>query len=123
MIKGLIEGDPSVLKDRKRESALNWLDQLLDADLEALKEKRAFLQAQSAEISGKLSNLPVREEKEELDRALESAQGQLTYVQDEITRSKKHIVALEGELEQTKHQLQTALEELAGSEIEVSFSF
>jgi predicted nucleic acid-binding Zn-ribbon protein len=123
VIKGLIEGDPAVLKDRKRESALNWLDQLLVADLATLKEKRAFLQAQTAEVSGKLSDLPIRNEKEELDRALESAQGQLTQLQDEIARSKKHIISLEEELEKNKQRLQTTLEGLSGSEIEVAFTF
>ena len=123
VIKDLIEGDPSVLKDRKRESALNWLDHLLDADLATLKEKRAFLQAQIAEVTGKLSDLPIRKEKEELDRALKSAQGQLTQLQDDIARSKKHIISLEEDLTQTKHHLQAALEELAGSEIEVAFTF
>jgi hypothetical protein len=122
-IKAIIEEDPSVLKDRKRESALNWLDQLLDADLATLKEKRAFLQAQTAEVSGKLSDLPIRNEKEELDRALDSAQGQLTQLQDEIARSKKHIVSLGEELEKTKQRLVAALEKLAGKSIEVTFTF
>ncbi len=122
-IKAIIEENPSVLKDRKRESALNWIDQLLDADLASIREKRAVLQAHMAEVNGKLSDLTIRTEKEELERALDSAQGQLTQLQDEIARSKKHIVSLGEELEKTKQRLVAALEKLAGKSIEVTFTF
>jgi predicted nucleic acid-binding Zn-ribbon protein len=122
-IKAIIDEDPSVLKDRKRESALNWIDQLLNSDLTSIKENRAVLQAHMAEVNGKLSDLTIRNEKEELERALDSVQGQLTQLQDEIARSKKHIVSLEEELKKTKQRLVAALEELAGKSIEVTFTF
>jgi len=122
-IQKVIEGDPAVLKDRKRETALNWIEQLLQADLASITEKRERLQLQITEITSKLSDLTVLREKEELEHSLEFAQGQRAQLQDGIARSKKHIVSLDEELREKKQRLVKALEELAGNEIEVTFDF
>ncbi len=122
-IKAIVEGDPSVLKDRKRESALNWIDQLLNSNLTSIKEKRAVLQAHMARVNGKLSDLTIPKEKEDIERLRDSAQGQLTQLQDGIARSKKHIVSLEEEVKETKRRLLEALEGVNGKSIELTFNF
>lgn len=122
-IQQVIEGDPAVLKDRKRETALNWIEQLLQADLASISGKRKRLQAEIKETKSKLSALTIRQEKEELEHSIESAQGQRTQLQDEMARAQKHIVSLDEELREKKQRLVKALEELAGSELEVTFTF
>ncbi|MBN1762437.1 MAG: hypothetical protein JW878_05095 [Methanomicrobia archaeon] len=122
-IQKVIEGDPAVLKDRKRETALNWIEQLLQADLASIKGKRERLQAQITETTSKLSDSTILQEKEELEHSIESAQGQRTQLREEIARAKKHIVSLDEELREKKQRLIKALEELAGNEIDVTFTF
>ena len=123
IIREVIESDPAVLKDRKRETALNWIEQLLQADLASISEKRERLQAEIKEKQSKLSDLTIRQEKEELEHSIESAQGQRTQLQEELARAKKHIVSLDEELGTQKQRLVKALEELAGSELDVTFTF
>ena len=122
-IKGVIEDDPAVLKDRKRETALNWIDQLLQADLASITAKRERLQAEIKEAKSKLSDLTILREKEELTQSLEAAQGELAQSHDEIARVKKHILSLDEELGKQKQRLVKALEEFAGNEIDVTFTF
>jgi len=122
-IQKVIEGDPAVLKDRKRETALNWIEQLLQADLASITGKRERLQLQITETTSTLSDLAILQEKEELEHSLEAAQGQRAHLREEIARSKKHIVSLDEELREQKQRLVKALEELAGNEIEVTFEF
>ena len=122
-IQKVIKGDPAVLKDRKRETALNWIEQLLQADLASITGKRERLQAQIKETKSKLAALTIRQEKEELEHSIESARGQCTQLREEIARAQKHIVSLDEELSEKKQRLAKALEELAGNEIEVTFTF
>jgi hypothetical protein len=122
-IKNIIEGDPAILKDRKRDAALKWIDQLLNADLALIKEKRERLQARIAEITGKLSDLPILKDKEEIEQSIVSAKGQLTQLQEGIARSKRHIVSLDEELTEKEQLLVVALEEIAGKKIDVTFDF
>jgi chromosome segregation ATPase len=122
-IQKVIGSDPAVLKDRKRETALNWIEQLLQADLASITEKRERLQLQITETTSTLSDSTVLQAKEELEQSLESAQGQLVHLREELARSKKHIVSLDEELREKKQRLVKALEELAGNEIAVTFDF
>ena len=118
-IKGLIEDDPTVLKDRKRESALSWLDKLLKADLDSIAEKRRRILSQIAEVEASCVNAAIRHEKEERARALSSAQEELAQAQEERERAKKRIAMLEADLVKTKQFLDAILTELAGKEIEL----
>jgi chromosome segregation ATPase len=122
-IKNIIEGDPAILKDRKRDTALKWIDQLLNADLALIKEKRERLQARIAEIKVELSDLPILKDKEEIEQSIVSAKGQLTQLQEGIARSKRHIVSLDEELTEKERLLVVALEEIAGKKIDVTFDF
>ncbi|MBK5190200.1 MAG: hypothetical protein JJE19_01695 [Methanosarcinales archaeon] len=120
-IRNIIEGDPSVLKDRKRDTTLNWIDNLLNADLSSIKGKRDRLQARIAEIKGKLLDMKILKDKEEIKQSVVSAKGQLTQVQEGITRSKRHIVSLEEGQREKERLLVEALEEIAGKKIDVTF--
>lgn len=122
-IKNIIEGDPAILKDRKRDTTLKWIDQLLNADLALIKEKRERLQARIAEIKVELSDLPILKDKEEIEQSIVSAEGQLTQLQEGIARSKRHIVSLDEELTEKERLLVEALEEIAGKKIDVAFDF
>ncbi|MGC9443621.1 MAG: hypothetical protein ACP5E9_01605 [Candidatus Methanospirareceae archaeon] len=117
-IKGLIEDDPTVLKDRKRETALSWLDKLLKADLVSIAEKRRRILSQIAEVEASCTNAAIRHEKEERERALSSAQEQLTQAAGERDRATKRIAMLEADLVKTKQSLDATLTELANKEIE-----
>jgi len=118
-IKGLIEGDPTVLKDRKRENALNWLDKLLEADLVSIAEKRRRLKSQLAEVEASCANAAIRLEKEARERALSAAQEHLTQAQEERERAAKRIASLDADLANKKQFLGAALAALAGKEIEL----
>ncbi len=120
-IRNVIEGDPSVLKDRKRDTTLKWIDNLLNADLSSIKGKRERLQARIAEIKGKLLDMKILKDKEEIEQSVVSAKGQLTQLQEGITRSKRHIVSLEEELREKEQLLVEALEGIAGKKIDVTF--
>lgn len=120
-IRNIIEGDPSVLKDRKRDTTLNWIDNLLNADLSSIRGKRDRLQARIAEIKGKLLDMKILKDKEEIKQSVVSAKGQLTQVQEGITRSKRHIVSLEEGQREKERLLVEALEEIAGKKIDVTF--
>ena len=123
-IRNIIEGDPSVLKDRKRETTLKWIDHLLNADLSSIKGKRERLQARIAEIQDQLSDMKILKDKEEIEQSVVSAKGQLTQLQEGITRSKRHIVSLEEALREKEQLLVEALEGIAGKKkIDVKFEF
>jgi predicted nucleic acid-binding Zn-ribbon protein len=122
-IRNIIEGDPPILKDRKRDTTLKWIDRLLNADLSSISGKRNRLQARIAEIKGKLSNTKILKDKEEIEQSIVSTKGQLTQLQEEITRSKRHIVSLEEELTKKERLLVKALEGIAGKNIDVTFDF
>jgi chromosome segregation ATPase len=118
-IKGLIAGDPTVLKDRKRETALNWLDKLLEADLVSIAEKRRSLESQISEVEASCANAAIRQAKEVRERALVAAQEHLTQAQEERERAEKRIASLDADLANKKQFLGAALAELAGKEIEL----
>jgi predicted nucleic acid-binding Zn-ribbon protein len=118
-IKGLIEDDPTVLKDRKRENALSWLNKLLKADLESIAEKRRSLVSQILDVDASCANAAIRQEKEVRERALLVAQEQLTQAQEERERATKRIASLEADLVKAKQFLGAVLTELAGKEIEL----
>jgi hypothetical protein len=120
-IRNIIERDPAILKDRKRDTTLKWIDHLLNADFASMKGKRERLQARIAEIKGKLSDLPILKDKEEIEQSIVSAEGQLTQLQEGIARSKRHIVSWEEELTEKKRLLVAALEGIAGKKIDVTF--
>jgi hypothetical protein len=120
-IRNIIERDPAILKDRKRDTTLKWIDHLLNADFASMKGKRERLQARIAEIKGKLSDLPILKDKEEIEQSIVSAEGQLTQLQEGIARSKRHIVSREEELTEKKRLLVAALEGIAGKKIDVTF--
>ncbi|MBA5942087.1 MAG: hypothetical protein H0M93_01980 [Methanophagales archaeon] len=120
-IKAVIEANPAILKDRKRETALKWLDHLLNLGLSSIREKCRELHVQIEEINGELSGLTVLKDKEEIERRLLSAQRQQVQLQERIARSKRHIVSIEGQLRENEQVLSAALEELTGKEIEVRF--
>ncbi|MHC1623011.1 MAG: zinc ribbon domain-containing protein [Candidatus Methanospirareceae archaeon] len=120
-IRNIIGRDPAILKDRKRETTLKWIDHLLNADLSSIRGKRERLQARIAEIKGKLSDLPILKDKEEIEQSIVSAEGQLTQLQEGIARSKRHIVSLEEELREKERLLVAALEGIAGKKIDVTF--
>jgi len=120
-INNIIEGDPSVLKDRKRDTTLKWIDNLLNADLSSIRGKRERLQARIAEIKGTLSDMKILNDKEEITQSIVSTKGQLTQAQEGITRSKRHIVSLEDALGEKERLLVEALEGIAGKKIDVTF--
>ena len=122
-IKGIIEGDASILKDRKRDSTLKWIDHLLNAELATIKGKRDLLQSGIKERKCKLADMTILENKAAIEQSIASAKGQLTRLEEGIDRSKRRIVTLEEELIAKKRLLLDALEEIAGKKIDVDFEF
>jgi len=122
-IKKVIEGEASILKDRKRDSTLKWIDHLLNAELATIKGKRDLLQSRIKERKGKLADMTILENKAEIEQSIASAKGELTRLEEGIDRSKRRIVTLEEELIAKKRLLLDALEEIAGKKIDVEFEF
>jgi hypothetical protein len=122
-IRNTIEGDPAILKDRKRDKTLKWIDYIVNADLPHLKAERDRLQSRIEEINGMLLDLTILNDRTEIEQSIVSAKGQLTQVQEEMARSKRHIVSLEQELTEQEKLLSGALEGIAGKKIEVTFNF
>jgi hypothetical protein len=122
-IKKIIDSDTAILKDRKRDSTLKWLDHLLNADLATVKGKRELFQSRIKETKGKLADMTILENKEAIEQAIASAKGQLPRLEEGIDRSKRRIVTQEEELIAKKQLLLDALEEIAGKKIDVEFDF
>jgi predicted nucleic acid-binding Zn-ribbon protein len=120
-IKNIIEGDPSILKERKRDKTLTWIDHLLNSELPAIKGKRELLQSRIEEVKGKLSDLTILKDRKETEQSIVSAKAQLTRLQEGIDRTKKHIVSLEEELTEKERFLLEVLEGIAGKKIDVKF--
>ena len=120
-IRNVIEGDVSILKERKRDTALKWIDHLLNSELSLIKEKHDELQSRIEEVKGKISNMSILKEKEEVERSIISAKGQLARLQEEIERTKKHVGSLKEELREKEVFLSEVLEEIAGKKIDVEF--
>ena len=122
-IRTTIEEAPFILKDRKRDQTLKWIDYLVNADLPHLKGERDRLQSRIEEIKGRLSDLTILKDRTEIEQSIVSAKGQLTQLQEEMARSKRHIVSLEEELTEKEKLLLAALEGIAGKKIDVKFNF
>jgi len=120
-IKNVIEGDASILKDRKRDRTLKWIDHLLKSELSSIKGKHDGLQSRIEETKGKLSELTILKDRKQIEQSIGSAKGQLTRLQGEIDRAKRRIVSLEGELGKKGQLLLGALEGIAGKKIDVEF--
>jgi len=120
-IKKILDGDASILKDRKRDTTLKWLDHLLNAELATIKGKRDMLQSRIKETKGKLADMTILENKVAIERSIASTRGQLTRLEEGIDRSKRRIVTLEEELIEKKRLLLDTLEEIAGKKIDVEF--
>jgi hypothetical protein len=120
-IRNVIEGDVSILKERKRDTTLKWIDHLLNSELSLIKEKHDELQSRIEEVKGKLSNMSILKEKEEVERSIISAKGQLARLQGEIERTKKHVGSLREELKEKEVFLSEVLEEIAAKKIDVEF--
>jgi len=123
IIKNIIEGEASILKDRKRDSTLKWIDHLLNADLSSIKGKKDLLQSRIEESKGKLADMTILENKAEIEQSIVSANDKLTRLEEGIERSKRRIATQEEELMEKKRLLLDALEEIAGKKIEVEFEF
>jgi hypothetical protein len=68
-----------------------------------------------------ISDMTILKDKEETEESIVSVNRQLTRLQEEKARSKRHIVSLEAELTEKQRLLLEALERIAGKEIEVKF--
>ena len=120
-IANIIEGDASILKDRKRDGTLKWIDHLLNSELASIKGKHELLQSRIEESKGKLLELTILKDRKEIEQSIVSAKGQLTRLQETIDRAKRHIVSLEGELRGKEQLLLGALEGIADKKIDVEF--
>ncbi len=119
-IKDVIEGDSSILKERKRDKTLKWIDRLLNGELATIKEKREGLQSRIVHIKGELSEMTIQKERKKVEQSIASARGQLTRLREGVERSKRHVVSLEEELEAKARSLPDTLEAIAGKPVEVS---
>ena len=120
-IRKLIEGEGSILKDRKREKALKWIDHLLSAGLSAIKDKRERLQSKIEEAGGTLSDMTILTDRAKVEESIVSANEQLTRLQAGIARAERPVVSLEEKLAEKEGFLLETLERIAGTEIEVQF--
>ncbi len=122
-IKTIIESDPSILKDRKRDQTLKWIDHLLTVEFSSLKGRRDLLQSRIEEIKSTLSKSAILEERKEIEQSIISAKEQLTQLQEERARLKKHIRSLEEELGVKKSLLSESMEKIAEKKIALQFDF
>ena len=121
-IQRTILEDPLVLKDRKREQALSWLEKLLQTNLSALRETKQRLLTQRTAIKAELSDMPVLAEKVQLEGAHEGIQTQLRHLEEEIERSRNRLEILAAEQTLKEHELRAALGRITGKQIEVIFA-
>ncbi|RJS71725.1 hypothetical protein CW714_05385 [Methanophagales archaeon] len=119
-IKDVIEGDSSILKERKRDKTLKWIDRLLNSKLATVNEKREGLQSRIVHIKGELSEMTIQKERKKVEQSIASARGQLTRLREGVERSKRHVVSLEEELEAKTRDLSGTLEAIAGKPVEVN---
>ncbi len=121
-IQQTIAADPLVLKDRKREQALNWLEKLLQADLAALKDTQQRLLTKRAAITAELSDVPVLVEKEQLEAARGTIQTQLRHLEEESERSRNRLEIMTAEQRLKQQELRAALGRITGKQIEIIFA-
>jgi len=121
-IQRTIAEDPVVLKDRKREQALNWLEKLFQANLAALKETQQRLLTKRAAIKAALSDVPVLAEKELLEAARGTMQTQLRHLEKESEQSRNRLEILTAEQRLKQQELRAALGRITSKQIEVIFA-
>lgn len=114
--------DPQVLKDRKREQALSWLEKLLQTNLAALRETQQRLLAQRTALEAELGDVPVLKEKVQLDYAREALQTQLRHLEEERERSRNRLELLAAAHTVKQQELCATLGRITGKQIEVSFA-
>jgi len=122
-IRNVVEGDTTILKDRKRDKTLNWIDHLLSSEPSALKGKHLLVESRIEETRAKLADMTIHEDRIEIMQSITHAKGQLSRLQEGTARSKRHIVSLEEERTRKERLLLETLEQLAGEEITVNFDF
>ncbi len=118
-IRNVIGGDASILKERKRDTTLKWIDHLLNSDLSSIKGKHDELQSRIEEVKGKLSTITILKDREEVERSIASDKSKLTRLREEIERAKRHLVSLKEELIEKERLLSEILEEIAGKPVDV----
>jgi predicted nucleic acid-binding Zn-ribbon protein len=119
-VKDVIEDDMSILKERKRDKTLKWIDHLLNSELATIKEKREGLQSRIVHIKGELSEMTIQKERKKVEQSIASARGQLARLREGVERSKRHVLSQEEELEAKARSLPGTLEAIAGKPIEVN---
>ncbi|MHC1581724.1 MAG: SPX domain-containing protein, partial [Candidatus Syntropharchaeia archaeon] len=72
-IRNIIEEDTSILRDKKREKTLKWIDHLLNTELSSIKGRYDLLQSRIGKIKGKLSGLRILKDREEIEESIVSA--------------------------------------------------
>jgi len=120
-IANIIESDASILKDRKRDGTLKWIDHLLNSELSSIKGKYDGLQSRVEETKGKLSELTILKDRKQIEQSIVLAKGELTRLQETVDRAKRHIVSLEEQLRGKEQLLLGALEGIADKKIDVEF--
>ncbi|MDD2778109.1 MAG: hypothetical protein PHI16_04355 [Methanocellales archaeon] len=121
-LRNIIKGDILPLKDRGRDKTLEWIEHLLNAEIFSTRERRNILQSNIGKIKDQLSGLTILKDRREIERSIISAKGQLARLQEEMTRSKKHIDSLEKNLTCEIGLLLNALESIAGKKIDINLS-
>jgi chromosome segregation ATPase len=120
VIKGIIEGDSAILKDKKREKTLKSIDNLLDAELSVIKERRNLLQREIEARGSELSNLRILDRRYEIEASIASDKGELTRLGDEMERSGRHLISLEAEIKAKEKDLSEALRGIVDYEVVVT---
>ena len=123
-LKEILDKDDTILKEKKREKTLNWLNHLINTKPSPIKEKREkrdFLKSNIEEIKGKLSDSKALKDRKKIWQSIISDKENLTRIEEEIDRLERHKVSLEGEINDKQNQLLEVLEDLSGIKIEVKF--
>lgn len=123
-VKNIIEKDDTILKERKREKTINWIDHLLNIETSPIKEKREkrdILPSRIEGIKGKLSEVKVLKDRKKIDQSIVSDREKLTRLEGEIDRSERHTVSLEVEIEERMSLLLKVLRDITGKKIEIKF--
>ncbi len=121
-LRNIIKGDILPLKGGRRDKTLDWIEHLLNAEIFSIMERHNILQSNIGKTKDQLSGLTILKDRREIERSIISAKGQLARLQEEMTRSKKHIESLEKNLTDEIRLFLNALENIAGKKIDVNLS-
>ncbi len=121
-LRNIIKGDVLPLKDRGRDKTLEGIEHLLNAEIFSIRERRNILQSNIENAKDQLSGLTILKDREEIERSIISAKGQIARLKEDMVRSKKHIDSLEKNLDGEVRLLLNALESIAGKKIDVNLS-